>query len=44
MLFFFYDPLEDKIVYIIHSPSCRPQLRFCLQSMAQKESLRLLMI
>jgi hypothetical protein len=50
---FFCDPLEDKIVYIIQSrrsfsasSSCRPQLRFNLQSLglAQKDSLLLLMI
>jgi hypothetical protein len=52
---FFCDPLEDKIVYtrIIQrrrsfcaSPSCRPQLRFGLQSLgsAQKDSLLLSMI
>jgi hypothetical protein len=50
---FFCDPLEDKIVYIIQSrrsscasPSCRPQLRFGLQSLgsAQKDSLLLFMI
>jgi hypothetical protein len=50
---FFFDPLEDKIVYIVQwrrssvaSPSCRPQLRFGLQSvgLAQKNSLLLFMI
>jgi hypothetical protein len=49
--FFFCYPLEDKIVYIIQSrssfsasPSCRPQLRFGLQSLglAQKETVLLL--
>jgi hypothetical protein len=49
--FFFCDPLEDKILYIMQSrssfcasPSCRPQLRFGLQSLglAQKETLLLL--
>jgi hypothetical protein len=53
MFDFFCDALEDKIVYIIQSrssfcasPSCRPQLRFGIQSLclAQKETLLLLMI
>jgi hypothetical protein len=48
--FFFCDPLEGKIAYIIQSrssfcasPSCRPQLRFGVQSLglAQKETLLL---